>query len=58
MFVVYGMRNSSTFNCVCVRVLRNKNVCVRTEYILAVNSMSILCLWNIQLTFDWDEIEP
>ena len=24
----------------------------------AVNSMSILCLWNIQLTLDWDEIEP
>ena len=20
--------------------------------------MSILCLWNIQLTLDWDEIEP
>ena len=28
------------------------------EYIPVVNSMSVLCLWNIQLTFDWDEIEP
>ena len=24
----------------------------------AVNIVSILCLWNIQLTLDWDRIEP
>ena len=28
------------------------------EHIPAVNSMSILCLRNIQLTLDWDKMEP
>ena len=27
-------------------------------YDYTVSSMSILCLWNIQLTFDWVGIEP
>ena len=35
-----------------------KDVCMCTEYIPAVGSMSILFLWHIQLTFDQDEIEP
>ena len=34
----------------------NMHTC--TKYILAVSGMSILCLWNIQLTFDWDKVEP
>ena len=29
-----------------------------TEFIPVVNSMSILCLWSIQLTSDMDGIEP
>ena len=31
-----------------------ENVHTCFEYIQVVNSMSILCLWYIQLTFDWD----
>ena len=35
-----------------------KKMHVRMKCITAVNSVSILCLWNIQLTFDWYWIEP
>ena len=35
-----------------------KNIQVRTEYIATVTRISILCVYNIQLTFVWDETEP
>ena len=34
-----------------------KNVHSSTKYIPVIN-MSILCLWNIQLSLDWNKIEP
>ena len=50
MFVVYGMNKTP-----CVRELHNKKC---AQYSPAVNSMSILCLWNTEITLDWDGIEP
>ena len=38
------------------RSTMNMYLCSMYDY--AVSSMSILCLWNIQLTFDWVGIEP
>ena len=43
--MVYGMSSSPTIVCIVNCLI--KNVCVCTEYILAVNGMLILCLWNI-----------
>ena len=38
------------------RSTMNMYLCSMNDY--TVSSMSILCLWNIQLTVDWVGIEP
>ena len=53
----FGSMTFISYYILSIHVALSTRNCERM-YDCTVSSMSILCLWNIQLTFDWVGIEP